>query len=59
MAAADLTMKFSDEIQLEDGRICETVHKNLKSRSYDRGRYSVKQERGVHQFHRLYAEAMG
>jgi choline monooxygenase len=52
-------MKFSDEIQLEDGRICETVHKNLKSRSYDRGRYSVKQERGVHQFHGLYAEAMG
>jgi choline monooxygenase len=58
IAAAEETMKFSDEIQLEDGKICETVHKNLKSRSYDRGRYSVKQERGVHQFHRLYAETM-
>jgi choline monooxygenase len=49
------TVGFSDEIQIEDGRICETVHQNLKSRSYTRGRFSAKQERGVHQFHRLYA----
>lgn len=49
------TVRFSDEIQLEDGHICEVVHKNLKSRSYDRGRFSVKQERGVHHFHRMYA----
>lgn len=58
IAAAEQTMEFSDEIQIEDGRICETVHRNLKSHSYDRGRYSVKQERGVHHFHRLYADAM-
>jgi choline monooxygenase len=57
-APAD-TVRFSDEIQLEDGHICEVVHKNLKSRSYDRGRYSVKQEKGVHHFHRLYSAAMG
>jgi choline monooxygenase len=56
---ADQTMKFSDEIQAEDGHICEVVHKNLKSQSYDRGRYSAKQEKGLHHFHRLYAEAMG
>jgi choline monooxygenase len=52
------TVKFSDEIQIEDGHICEVVHKNLKSRSYDRGRFSAKQERGVHHFHRLYAQQM-
>jgi choline monooxygenase len=50
---------FSDDIQAEDAAICETVQKNLASRSYDRGRYSVKQEKGVHAFHRLYATAMG
>jgi choline monooxygenase len=53
------TVRFSDEIQVEDVRICETVQKNLRSRSYSRGRYSVKQEKGVHHFHALYAEAMG
>jgi choline monooxygenase len=49
---------FSDEIQAEDAAICEIVQKNLGSRSYDRGRYSVRQEKGVHAFHRLYATAM-
>ena len=49
---------FSDEIQAEDAAICETVQKNLASRSYDRGRYSVKQEKGVHAFHRMYVCAM-
>jgi choline monooxygenase len=52
------TVKFSDEIQQEDGHICEVVYRNLQSRHYDRGRYSVKQEKGVHHFHRLYAERM-
>ena len=52
------TVRFSDEIQLEDGHICEAVYRNLKSQSYSRGRYSVKQEQGVHHFHQLYAAAM-
>jgi choline monooxygenase len=52
----ETTIKFSDEIQIEDGRICETVHRNLKSSSYTRGRFSVKQEKCVHHFHRLYSE---
>jgi choline monooxygenase len=56
--AARDSVRFSDEIQVEDVKICETVQKNLHSRSYDRGRYSVKQERGVHAFHRMYADAM-
>jgi len=57
--AAKDSVNFSDQIQIEDMSICETVQKNLRSRSYDRGRYSVKQEKGVHAFHRMYAEVMG
>ena len=56
--AAKASVEFSHEIQIEDVKICETVQKNLHSRSYERGRYSVKQEKGVHAFHRMYAEAM-
>jgi choline monooxygenase len=52
------TIRFSDEIQIEDGAICEKVQRNLNSRSYTRGRFSVKQERCVHHFHRLYSEWM-
>jgi choline monooxygenase len=47
---------FSDEIQVEDVEICEAVQKNLRSRVYDRGRYSVKRENGVHHFHALLHE---
>jgi choline monooxygenase len=57
--APEKTVAFSHEIQLEDGGICEVVQRNLRSASYDRGRYSVKQERCLHHFHRLYAERMG
>jgi choline monooxygenase len=56
--AARDSVNFSDQIQVEDGEICETVQRNLRSRSYDRGRYSVTQERGVHAFHRMYANTM-
>jgi choline monooxygenase len=56
--AARKSVVFSDEVQLEDIAICEIVQRNLHSRSYDRGRYSVKQERGVHAFHRMYREVM-
>jgi choline monooxygenase len=57
-AAAKASVEFSDQIQIEDVAICETVQKNLHSRSYERGRYSVKQEKGVHAFHRMYEEIM-
>jgi choline monooxygenase len=56
--AAKDSVRFSDEIQIEDIAICETVQKNLRSRSYSRGRYSAKQEKGVHAFHRMYAKVM-
>jgi len=56
--AAKKSVEFSDQIQIEDVAICEAVQKNLRSRSYSRGRFSVKQEKGVHAFHRMYAEMM-
>jgi len=52
------SVEFSHQVQLEDIAICETVQKNLHSSSYERGRYSVKQEKGVHAFHRMYVEEM-
>jgi choline monooxygenase len=54
-AAAKASVEFSDQIQIEDVAICEKVQKNLRSRSYSRGRFSVKQEKGVHAFHRMYS----
>ena len=57
--AAKSSVDFSDQIQMEDVGICEAVQKNLRSRSYTRGRFSAKQEKGVHAFHRMYAEIMG
>jgi choline monooxygenase len=56
--AAKASVEFSDQIQIEDVAICERVQKNLGSRSYSRGRFSVTQEKGVHAFHRMYAEWM-
>ncbi len=57
-AAAKASVDFSEQIQIEDVGICEVVQKNLRSRSYSRGRFSVKQEKGVHAFHRMYGECM-
>src|SRR6204780_701860 len=56
--AAKASVEFSDQIQIEDVGICEIVQKNLRSRSYSRGRFSATQEKGVHAFHRMYAELM-
>ena len=50
------TVAFSDEIQQEDIKICESVQKGLRSRTYDTGRFSVKRENGVHHFHLLLNE---
>ena len=47
---------FSDEVQQEDIGLCESVQKGLRSATYDRGRYSVKRENGVHHFHMLLTE---
>ena len=47
---------FSDTIQDEDIAICEAVQRNLRSRVYERGRYSATRENGVHHFHGLLHE---
>jgi choline monooxygenase len=47
---------FSDEVQQEDIGLCENVQRGLRSSTYDRGRYSVKRENGVHHFHMLLGE---
>jgi choline monooxygenase len=47
---------FSDVVQKEDIHICEAVQRGLQSARYDRGRYSVKRENGVHHFHMLLSE---
>ena len=58
--AADLA--FSDGVQAEDIEICERVQLGLASRGYDRGRFSVACEAGVHHFQALlkaaYASAL-
>jgi choline monooxygenase len=46
-------IRYSDEVQQEDILICEKVQQGLKSGAYDKGRYSVKTELGVHHFHNL------
>ena len=50
---------FSDEVQQEDITLCENVQRGLRSSTYDRGRYSVKRENGVHHFHMLLSEFLG
>ena len=50
---------FSEEVQQEDIGLCENVQKGLRSSTYDRGRYSVKRENGVHHFHMLFGEFLG
>ena len=47
---------FSDEIQVEDIELCEWVQRGLLSKAYDRGRFSVLRENGVHHFQSLVHE---
>jgi len=47
-----------DRVEREDEAVIETVQKGIKSRFYNRGRYSPKREIGTHHFHQLIAHAM-
>jgi choline monooxygenase len=49
---------FSDQIQQEDIVLCEQVQRGLRSRAYDRGRFSAKRENGVYHFQQLVREAL-
>lgn len=52
-AGADL-----ETVEFEDQAIVESVQKGIRSRFYERGRYSPTREQGTHHFHRLIAEFM-
>jgi len=47
-----------NRVEMEDEKVVESVQKGIRSRFYTHGRYSVKQEKGTHHFHRLIAEFM-
>jgi choline monooxygenase len=46
-----------ERVEREDEAVVESVQKGVRSRFYDRGRYSPVREQGVHHFHRLLAES--
>ncbi|NDQ55500.1 MAG: Rieske 2Fe-2S domain-containing protein [Acidipila sp.] len=50
------SIEFSHQVQQEDIGLCEAVQRGLRSITYDRGRYSVRRENGVHHFHSLLHE---
>ncbi|HNL38835.1 MAG TPA: SRPBCC family protein, partial [Saprospiraceae bacterium] len=45
-----------DLVEREDEAVVEQVQVGVRSRFYKHGRFSPKQEQGVHHFHRLLAE---
>ena len=47
-----------DRVEREDETVVELVQKGVRSRFYDRGRYSAKREPNVHHFHRLLSRAL-
>ncbi|MEZ4586622.1 MAG: aromatic ring-hydroxylating dioxygenase subunit alpha [Gemmatimonadales bacterium] len=50
-------VRYSDSVQAEDREICERVQQGLRSRAYDRGRFSVEMESGVYHFQSLLKHA--
>ena len=50
-------LAYSEVVQQEDIEICEYVQRGLNSRGYDRGRFSVECEAGVHHFQTLLKKA--
>ncbi len=44
-----------DRVEREDEAVVELVQKGVRSRFYDRGRFSPARENGVHQFHQFIA----
>jgi choline monooxygenase len=47
-----------DKVEMEDEEIVERVQSGVRSRFYNKGRYSVTKEKGTHHFHRILAEFM-
>jgi choline monooxygenase len=51
-------LAYSETIQQEDIEICEAVQRGLYSSAYDRGRFSVDREAGVHHFQSLLKQSV-
>lgn len=47
-----------DRVEREDEEVVEAVQRGVRSRLYQRGRYSPRREAGVHHFHRLLAREL-
>ena len=45
--------KDLDKVELEDQGIVEAVQRGVKSKFYDKGRFSPTKEKGVHHFHQM------
>ncbi len=45
------SIEVAERVQIEDIGVCEEVQRNLHSRSFKTGRFSVKRENGAHHFH--------
>ena len=45
-----------DHIELEDQKVVLDVQKGIKSKFYDKGRYSAEHEKGTHHFHQLISQ---
>lgn len=47
-----------DQVEMEDEAVVQSVQRGVRSRFYQRGRYSPTRERGTHHFHQLICEFM-
>ncbi|MDH4288358.1 MAG: Rieske 2Fe-2S domain-containing protein [Aquincola sp.] len=47
-----------DMVEMEDEAAVQSVQRGIRSRAWRGGRYSPQHERGVHQFHRMLAQAL-
>jgi choline monooxygenase len=52
------SIEVAEQVQAEDIGVCEEVQRNLRSRSYTTGRFSVKRENGGYHFHRLLGRSL-
>lgn len=48
-----------ETVEMEDEEVVQQVQKGVRSRFYEKGRYSVKHEKGTHHFHSLIAKMIG
>jgi len=54
-AFVERSVAASDQVQIEDVEVCESVQRGLRSSAFDRGRYAPQVEQAAHHFHRLLA----